>query len=413
MLGLVLEGGGARGAYQIGACKALREMGVEFSAITGTSIGAINGAILAQGNLEKAYELWYNITPSQLFDVREEYLEALKKFELKEESISYFLNLAKDILNNRGLNTAQMREFLSANISEEKIRQSGILYGLVTISLTDRKPVEIFLENIPPGLLIDYIMASAGLPIFRLDKFDGKDYLDGGFYNNVPINMLYARGYKEIIAIRTHTLGRIIQVRESDLSLTTIEPDDSLGGILDFSQDGARKNLLLGYFDAYKVFQRLKGQLYYIKAELSEEEFKEFLLALGENAISKGADVLGISTNRSTRKRLTSLLLKINELSIWKNAGLFESAVLSLCEALAKHYEIDRYQIYSFQELLIILAEKYHSEALLNNKLEPEAPPLVITRLLTAKRRQELLEAVAKAILGDYFDRLLAIKNDR
>ena len=42
--GLVLDGGGARGAYQIGAWKALREAGVKIEAVAGTSVGALNGA---------------------------------------------------------------------------------------------------------------------------------------------------------------------------------------------------------------------------------------------------------------------------------------------------------------------------------------------------------------------------------
>jgi NTE family protein len=44
MYGLVLEGGGAKGSYQIGACQAMQELGVEFGAVAGTSIGALNGA---------------------------------------------------------------------------------------------------------------------------------------------------------------------------------------------------------------------------------------------------------------------------------------------------------------------------------------------------------------------------------
>ena len=43
--GLVLEGGGAKGAYEIGACKALEEMGMNITAVTGTSVGALNGAM--------------------------------------------------------------------------------------------------------------------------------------------------------------------------------------------------------------------------------------------------------------------------------------------------------------------------------------------------------------------------------
>ncbi|MEG2720791.1 MAG: patatin-like phospholipase family protein, partial [Oscillospiraceae bacterium] len=73
--GLVLAGGGAKGAYQIGAWKALREMGITFSAITGVSIGAINGALIASGDFDKALELWSNVEVASGINI---------PFELKE-----------------------------------------------------------------------------------------------------------------------------------------------------------------------------------------------------------------------------------------------------------------------------------------------------------------------------------------
>ncbi|MFR0795218.1 MAG: patatin-like phospholipase family protein [Oscillospiraceae bacterium] len=51
--GLALEGGGAKGAYQIGAWKALREAGIHFSAVSGTSVGALNGAMIVMDDLER------------------------------------------------------------------------------------------------------------------------------------------------------------------------------------------------------------------------------------------------------------------------------------------------------------------------------------------------------------------------
>ena len=52
--GLVLDGGGARGAYQIGAWKALKEAGIKIAAVAGTSVGALNGALICMDDLEKA-----------------------------------------------------------------------------------------------------------------------------------------------------------------------------------------------------------------------------------------------------------------------------------------------------------------------------------------------------------------------
>ena len=67
MLGLALEGGGAKGAYEIGAYRALTELGYHFDVICGVSIGAINAALLAQGDCEKAAEFWETTANDDLF----------------------------------------------------------------------------------------------------------------------------------------------------------------------------------------------------------------------------------------------------------------------------------------------------------------------------------------------------------
>ena len=54
--GIVLEGGGARGAYQIGVWKALREAGMKIKGVAGTSVGALNGALICMDDLGKAEE---------------------------------------------------------------------------------------------------------------------------------------------------------------------------------------------------------------------------------------------------------------------------------------------------------------------------------------------------------------------
>ena len=64
--GIVLEGGGARGAYQIGAWKALKEAGIEIKGAAGTSVGALNGALICMDDLEKAEKIWENIRYSQV-----------------------------------------------------------------------------------------------------------------------------------------------------------------------------------------------------------------------------------------------------------------------------------------------------------------------------------------------------------
>lgn len=59
MYGIALEGGGTKGAYHMGAVKAILECGFDIGAVVGTSIGAFNAAVIAQGDFEKLYKRWY------------------------------------------------------------------------------------------------------------------------------------------------------------------------------------------------------------------------------------------------------------------------------------------------------------------------------------------------------------------
>ena len=67
--GLVLAGGGIKGAYQVGVWKALKELGINITAITGASIGSINGAFMLQDDLEEMIKIYENITISDIVEV--------------------------------------------------------------------------------------------------------------------------------------------------------------------------------------------------------------------------------------------------------------------------------------------------------------------------------------------------------
>ncbi|KKC29338.1 hypothetical protein CDSM653_01657 [Caldanaerobacter subterraneus subsp. pacificus DSM 12653] len=190
MYGVVLEGGGARGAYQIGVYKALIEEGIEVKGIAGTSVGALNGAILVQGDFDKAYEIWENISYSRVIKASDEEIEKFKKGKLDREDILLLIQRLRGIIREGGLDITPLRNLLEEVLDEEKIRNSGKDFAIVTVSLSDLKPMELYIEDIPYGKLIDYLMASAYLPVFKREKIDGKSFLDGGVYNNLPANLL-------------------------------------------------------------------------------------------------------------------------------------------------------------------------------------------------------------------------------
>lgn len=364
MYGLVLEGGGAKGAYHVGAFKALRELGIEIGGIAGTSIGAINGAMMVQGDYDLLEKVWYSINSYELFDIDEKAIVDLKNLNLQEINFSYLLHQSKEILNNRGLDTSKIRALFDTYIDEYKIRTSDIDFGIVTVDLTNKKPLELHIEDIPRGKLTDFLIASANLPAFRIEEVDGKKYLDGGFYNNLPIGLLCKKGYKDIIAVRTMAVGIVRKVREKDVKITYIQPaDGSLGsmlGALDFNREKADQLIKLGYYDTMKVFKKLKGFRYYCVP--CEGNFIELLMAylLGNrDKVKNVASILGFDDISMDRVLFEKIMPRLENILDMKGRADYEDICIRLAERIAEKLNIERFKIYTAIDFLKLTIETF------------------------------------------------------
>ena len=114
MRGLALEGGGAKGAYHLGALKALYEAGYAFDGVVGTSIGALNGAIIVQdgGSIENLQKLWDNVKVSQLLDFDDEEWEMIQRGAINLGRIGYLIGKIKKFGRVRLESTDRMRKFI-------------------------------------------------------------------------------------------------------------------------------------------------------------------------------------------------------------------------------------------------------------------------------------------------------------
>jgi len=185
MYGIVLEGGGTNGAYHMGAVKAIFECGFDIGAVVGTSIGSFNAAVIAQGDFEKLYERWYNGDSSMAIDFDEKELRKAAEKKMDINSLKYWYNFISKNVSEKGIDTSKLKELYTSMIDEEKLRKSDMVYGLVTFSLTDKKPVYVYKEDIKEGKLIEYLLASSYFPVFKQQKIvDGKNYIDGGVFDN-------------------------------------------------------------------------------------------------------------------------------------------------------------------------------------------------------------------------------------
>ena len=103
MIGLALEGGGTRGAYQFGAWKAFRKLGVEFDGIVGTSIGALNGALMIQNDFERAHEIWSEIAPEKVMRIDPEVYELIKQTGLNSEKFGILKEQFQTVFHDAGI----------------------------------------------------------------------------------------------------------------------------------------------------------------------------------------------------------------------------------------------------------------------------------------------------------------------
>lgn len=352
MQGLVLEGGGARGAYQIGAYKALVEEGFTFNGVSGTSIGALNGALIVQGDAIRAYELWENLHPSELFGIPLKSWNMLIDGDFQFSDIPELFKTLQSLVRSKGLDTQKVKALLKQIIIEDNLRKSPMDFGFVTYSLSDRKALEYYKEDIPQDEMVDYLMASANLPIFQVEKLGGKILIDGGVSDNLPVQLLIKKGYRELVIIRTFAIGVVRKFDKKGLKILFIEPSEDLGNILDFKPEKSKNLLQLGFFDVKRKLHQLKGQSYYIESRNDDNYYLDLLKSFCTDDLDKLAERMNLKGIPSYRLLFEHLMPLLSEaLNLSKHAS-YEDIVLGVAEWMAKALHLARFKIYSVEDFL-------------------------------------------------------------
>lgn len=349
--GIVLGGGGAKGCYEIGVWKALIELDIPIKAVVGTSVGALNGAIMVQGDYDVAYKLWTNLDMQSVLD-----LESTALLDSKQLNLKDLIAAAKRIIENKGLDISPLKNMLIKYIDEAAIRQSPIDFGLVTFSLSDFKPVTVFKNEIPEGLLIDYLLASSCLPGFQPHIINSKRFVDGGLYDNIPISLMIKKGVKDIIVVDVSGFGVVRKVSLQGLNVIYIKNSEPLCGTLQFDGQICKNGITMGYLDALKCFGVYKGNRYFIKEtgeankiayplHLKEIDILDTMLDLKANALAANK-LINYPLLRTIYKYVTG---KLNSTSI----------VYAAAEIAAEVYDIDRLAVYTWDELVNEILKEY------------------------------------------------------
>ncbi len=334
MVGIALEGGGAKGAYEIGAFIALKQYIKKINMIAGTSIGALNAALMVQGDIKKAIDVWSQVD-ANLFGIDPDVINNLKK-DFSLQNIKNGLSEIIDIIKNKGIDITPLKKLIANSIDEDIIRNSKINLGLVTINLSNLKPLELTINDIPKNKLTEYLLASCYLPIFKFEKIiDNKYYLDGGFYNNLPISLLEKNKCTKIYAIRLKDAPKI---NNKNIQITVIKPNKSLGPTILFNKQNVIDNIKMGYYDTLKALDKLIGKTYYFKRkkinsvnikkvskttlEILKVKFKtnnklEILyLSLEEVLFANNFEILKVYEIKKTLKMIKSAKLKCKNILV-------------------------------------------------------------------------------------------------
>lgn len=265
---VALSGGGTKGSYEVGVWRALKEQGIDYQIVTGTSIGSINGVFMASGEYERAFELWDTIKMENMMEDGINLTETIEGMLEQKDAIRPFL---KKYVKNKGADISPFNEFIEKMVDEEALRNSEIDFGLVTTQFPSLKGIEMRKADMGKGMLKDYLLASSAIfPLFPMHKIGEDTYVDGCYYDNLPIDFAIKMGAEEVIAVDLRTNPAHPNYKKRPY-VTYIKPTRSLGTMMNFDHELLMDNMQMGYQDAKKVFGTYSGFLYtFINTDFSE-----------------------------------------------------------------------------------------------------------------------------------------------
>ena len=334
-LGLVLSGGGSKGAYEIGVYKALKKLKKEINIVTGTSVGAINGVFVAQNDLKGSLNFWDHVTFKNIYDENE-----FPKVE-DEKLSKIYLQYAKSFINEGGLDIYKMKNIFDDYFKPSKFFNSNINYGLVTYNFTSKKPVLKTKQELTKNNIKDYVLASASCyPAFKPYLIDNEMYIDGGYYDNLPINLAIDLGATEIIAVDLRAIGFKKIIKDKSVDITYITPRNKIGSFLVFDKMQARKAIKLGYNDTMKTFGKLEGNKYTFRKYNLIKNYNKYI----DNFETTLKELFKNSDNKILNKIFQTDIFKdiLNNKTLYNNFN-------NLIEEAGKIFNFDESNIYNIK----------------------------------------------------------------
>lgn len=263
-IGLALAGGGARGAYQIGAWKALIELGIvdKISAYSGASVGSLNAVLFAMGDYENARDTWLNLDKDSLFNIEKQIYKRIYREKFK-------------FLNHGVFSTKRLEKLLDNTINYDLIKEKEIYIATTHLGGAKSTFFDLLRTNYKHYFKsenqINYhslnelenddirkvMLASCAIPIaFRPIMIGNETFYDGGILDNTPYQPLLDSGCDVIIVIDLFKTSFIKKKKVKGARLITVHPRRSLRGVLDFSNKYILRRFELGYVDTLEKLKK-------------------------------------------------------------------------------------------------------------------------------------------------------------
>lgn len=256
-LALVFSGGGARGAYQIGVWKALKDMDLEVDIVTGISVGALNGAFVAQDDLDQAIQMWQHVSTSDILDYQENDLSTLGGYSKNLTTLFY------QAIKEGGISTEPLVELVETYLDDDQAMTNfSADFGVVVTNTETRKPESYYLNHLKREDVKDLLIASASLyPIMEKRYINEEAYADGGYRNHIPLDLALEHDPEFVIIVDLQPEQKV-QLPLNNDHIQVVQPRLYLGDMMTFDINRNRINLKLGYNDMMKSLGEYGGRIY-------------------------------------------------------------------------------------------------------------------------------------------------------
>lgn len=258
--GFVLGGGGSKGCYEVGVWQALVRSGIQFDCVAGTSIGALVGAMYVQGSLSEMVRFVKTMTPSDIAEDLFAIPETLGAMMAERKEIGRFLE--KYILSRKGMDISPLKQVIASMFQYEKFAASPVDFACMTFNVTRRRPEAYFKAWMNEYNAQEIILASASCyPAFPVMEMNGQSYIDGGYWDNVPVDLALKMGARRILAVDVQGPGVILPV-DPEVDVFWMKPLLPLGNFLDFTSSVGTHALIAGNLETRKLLGQLCGLFY-------------------------------------------------------------------------------------------------------------------------------------------------------